>query len=207
MTDGQSSRGYARPVDNARARTQPAAVRREQLLDAAEAVLMERGLSAATVADVAQVAGVAKGTMYLHFESKAELLAGLRARYMQRLTDAALAPEAAEVSPQNLIHRLVSGLFDFSVANGRLHHLLFHEAGFSEADVFEGARTRLEKHLSAAQDRGEIAVTDVGDTAVFLLHGLHGLLVAALGDPKRSKKRFVAVAEELSARLLTSTKK
>src|SRR3954453_8113348 len=203
MTDGQSSRGYARGVDSARARTQPAAVRREQLLDAAEAVLMERGLSATTVADVARTAGVAKGTMYLHFESKAELLAGLRARYMQRLTDAALAPEAAEVSLQNLVHRLVSGLFDFSVANARLHHLLFHEAGFSEADVFEGARTRLEKHLSTAQDRGEIGVTDIGSTALFLLHGLHGLLVAALGDPKRSKKRFIAVGQELTARLLT----
>src|SRR3954452_3213778 len=190
------------PVETPRARTQPAAVRREQLLDAAEAVLTERGLSATTVADVAQAAGVAKGTMYLHFESKAELLAGLRARYMQRLTDAALAPETEEVSLQNLVHRLVSGLFDFSVANGRLHHLLFHEAGFSEADVFEGARTRLEKHLLAAEGRGEIAVTGVVDTAVLLLHGLHGLHVAALGDPKRSKKRFVAVAEEISARLL-----
>src|SRR3954449_1227873 len=103
MTDGQSSRGYARHVDSARARTQPAAVRREQLLDAAEAVLMERGLSATTVADVAQAAGVAKGTMYLHFESKAELLAGLRARYMQRLTDAALSPETSGVSLHQVI--------------------------------------------------------------------------------------------------------
>src|SRR3954466_8967704 len=198
MTDGQSSRGYARHVGSARARTQPAAVRREQLLDAAEAVLMERGLAATTVAGVAQAAGVAKGTMYLHFESKAELLAGLRARYMQRLTDSALAPEAAEVSLQNLVHRLVSGLFDFSVANGGLHHLLFHEAGFSEADAFEAARTRLEQHLAAAQERGEIPVADVRSTATFLLHGLHGLLVSALGDAKRSKKRFVEVAEELS---------
>src|SRR3954467_10754725 len=202
MTDGQSSRGYARDVDSARARTQPAAVRREQLLDAAEAVLMELGLSATTVADVARAAGVAKGTMYLHFESKAQLLAGLRARYMRRLTDAALAPEAEEVSLHNLLRRLVSGLFEFSVANGRLHHLLFHEAGFSEADVFEGARTRLEKHLSAAQRRREISVTDVRSTATFLLHGLHGLLVSALGEPKRSRKRFIEVAEELSSRLL-----
>src|SRR3954469_15667793 len=202
MTDGQSSRGYARHVDSARARTQPASVRREQLLDAAEAVLLERGLSATTVADVAHAAGVAKGTMYLHFESKAELLAGLRARYVQRLTDAALPPEATEVPHQQLIHRLVSGLFDFSIANGALHHLLFHEAGFSEADVFEGARTRVEQHLSAAQRRREISVTDVRSTATFLLHGLHGLLVSALGEPRRSRKRFIEVGEELSSRLL-----
>src|SRR3954447_11956263 len=115
-------------MDKPRSRTQPASVRKEQLLDAAESVLLERGLSATTVADVAQAAGVAKGTMYLHFESKAELLVGVRARYVQRLTDAALAPEATEVPSQQLIHRLVSGLSDFSIANGDLHHLLFHEA-------------------------------------------------------------------------------
>src|SRR4051812_413020 len=189
-------------MDKPRSRTQPASVRKEQLLDAAESVLLERGLSATTVADVAQTAGVAKGTMYLQFESKAELLAGLRARYVDRLTDAALAPEDVDVSVQQLVHRLVTGLFDFSVADGRLHHLLFHEAGFSEADVFEGARTRLEKHLSAAQRRGDVALMDVEGAAVFLLHGLHGLLVRGLEDGKRSRKRFIEVAEQLSERVL-----
>ena len=33
------------------------------------------------MAEVAEAASVAKGTVYLYFESKAELLAGLRARY------------------------------------------------------------------------------------------------------------------------------
>src|SRR3954467_11397334 len=103
MTDGQSSRGYPPGVDTPPSRTQPASVRKEQLLDAAESALLARGLSATTVADVAHAAGVAKGTMYLHFESKAELLAGLRARYVDRLTDAALAPEDVDVSVQQLV--------------------------------------------------------------------------------------------------------
>ena len=71
-----------------RPRTQPADVRREQLLDAAEQVLVARGLRSTTVADVAAAAGVAKGTTYLYFASKDDLLAGLRARYLERFAAA-----------------------------------------------------------------------------------------------------------------------
>jgi AcrR family transcriptional regulator len=69
-------------VDDLRPRRQSPDVRREQILDAAQRVLLERGLRATTVADVVDAAGVAKGTMYLYFRSKDELLAGLRARYL-----------------------------------------------------------------------------------------------------------------------------
>src|SRR5918999_5432501 len=65
-------------------RRQPPDVRRDQILDAAEQVLVRRGLAAATMAEVAEAAAVAKGTVYLYFESKAELLAGLRARHFER---------------------------------------------------------------------------------------------------------------------------
>jgi AcrR family transcriptional regulator len=55
------------------------AIRPEQLLDAARRVFAARGYSAATVQDVADAAGVAKGTVYLYFASKEELyLAALR---------------------------------------------------------------------------------------------------------------------------------
>src|SRR3954466_8701052 len=97
MTDGQSSSDIvwmmaipAEPEDRRR-RRQPPDVRRDQILDAAEEVLLSNGLNATTVADVAEAAGIAKGTVYLHFESKTELMAGLRARHVehfsQRLAD------------------------------------------------------------------------------------------------------------------------
>jgi AcrR family transcriptional regulator len=182
-------------------RTQPAEVRRGQLLDAAEQVLLDRGLQATTVADVARAAGVAKGTMYLHFESKAELLAALRARYVERLMTAALGDDS-DIGLDDVVQRLVAGLFDFSVANGRLHHLLFHEAGFSEGDAFAGAHERLTAHIANAATRGQVQVNDAAAAAVFILHGLHGLLVAGLGERRPSRRRFVAVAGDLCSRTL-----
>ncbi len=47
--------------------------RPKQILDAALAVFAERGLSAARLDDIARLAGLSKGTIYLYFPNKEEL--------------------------------------------------------------------------------------------------------------------------------------
>jgi AcrR family transcriptional regulator len=47
--------------------------RRQAILDAALAVFAEEGFAAAKLDDVAEKAGVAKGTIYLHFKDKQDL--------------------------------------------------------------------------------------------------------------------------------------
>ncbi len=51
--------------------------RAEAILEAAREVFLERGFAAARVEDVAHRAGVAKGTVYLHFDSKQALFKAL----------------------------------------------------------------------------------------------------------------------------------
>ncbi len=59
---------------------QVAALRRDQILDAAARVFAERGFHRTTVREVAQAAGVANGTIYNHFENKTALLVAILAR-------------------------------------------------------------------------------------------------------------------------------
>ena len=168
-------------------RTRPPDVRREQLLDAAERLLLEQGLRATTVAGVAQEAGVAKGTMYLYFPSRDELLAGLRSRYLGRFL---ATPRGRRGPARTRVRRLVTGLVAVVAANRELHHVLFHEAGFSEADAFSELRARLVDLLREGVAEGELAVEDPELAASFVLHGLHGTLVAVLhGDPRRGRRR------------------
>ncbi|WP_067824839.1 TetR/AcrR family transcriptional regulator [Actinomadura kijaniata] len=54
----------------ARSRSEQAAWRREQLLDAALRVFADKGVDGATVKDVAQAAGVTPGLLYRYFDSK-----------------------------------------------------------------------------------------------------------------------------------------
>src|SRR4029450_5835523 len=132
-------------------RRQPADVRREQILDAAARVLVERGLAATTMAEVAEAASVAKGTVYLYFESKAELLAGLRARYFDDFAARLGEPAAGRPGPgiAARIERLVAASYDFALANHEPHHVRFHEAGFAEQDPFARARTLLAELIEA----------------------------------------------------------
>jgi TetR/AcrR family transcriptional repressor of nem operon len=181
-------------------RRQPADVRREQILDAAARVLVERGLAATTMAEVAEAASVAKGTVYLYYESKAELLAGLRARYFNdfaaRLGGPAERPIAAR------IERLVAASYDFALANHELHHVLFHQAGFAEQDTFARIRTLLAELIEAGQADGELEVADPPLATELLLHGLHGVLAAATHRPGFERRRVVAGVTELACRAL-----
>jgi len=57
-----------------------AAETREQVLDAAEQVFRQRGVGHASLAEVADAAGVTRGAIYHHFASKAEVFEAMLAR-------------------------------------------------------------------------------------------------------------------------------
>jgi TetR/AcrR family transcriptional regulator, transcriptional repressor for nem operon len=186
-------------------RRQPPDVRREQILDAAKRVLVARGLAATTMAEVAEAASVAKGTVYLYFASKAELLAGLRARYFEDFAAMLDGPPAAGLKEPGVaarIERLVAASYDFALANHELHHVLFHEGGFGEADTFVRARTVLAELIETGRAAGELDVADPALATDFLLHGLHGVLVTATHRPRSQRRRLVAGVTELSSRAL-----
>jgi len=182
-------------------RRQPPDVRREQILDAAQQVLLRRGPAAATMADVADAASVAKGTVYLYFASKAELLAGLRARYFERLTavlgDPARPGQGAPPTVAARIEGLVAASYDFALANHELHHVLFHEAGLGEHDTFARAHDAVAELVATGAATGELDVPDVALATDFVLHGLHGILVAATHRPRSQRRRLVDGATRL----------
>ncbi|MFS4094335.1 ScbR family autoregulator-binding transcription factor [Streptomyces sp. AF1A] len=59
------------------ARQERAVRTRRAVLDAAAAVFAERGYAAATIAEILNRAGVTKGALYFHFDSKAALAQGV----------------------------------------------------------------------------------------------------------------------------------
>jgi TetR/AcrR family transcriptional regulator, transcriptional repressor for nem operon len=187
-------------------RRQPPDVRREQILDAAQQVLLRRGPAAATMADVAEAAAVAKGTVYLYFTSKAELLAGLRARYFERFTamlgDQAAATPGTSPPLAARIEELVAASYDFALANHELHHVLFHEAGLGEHGTFARARAAVAKLVETGAASGELDVPDPGLATDFVLHGLHGILVAASHRPRSERRRLVGGVTRLICQAL-----
>lgn len=65
--------------------------RRDRILDAAEALVLERGFDAMSIQSLAEQVGIAKGAVYREFTSKQAILSTLLTRSMQRITDAGRA--------------------------------------------------------------------------------------------------------------------
>ena len=93
--------------------------RREQLLDAAQEIALDRGFHAVTVDGVARATGVTRPVVYGLFADRAELLTGLLARAEQRAL-AQLAPALPAVpGPEDYVDPdalLVDGLTAFLTA-------------------------------------------------------------------------------------------
>ena len=182
-------------------------VRHEQILDAAAQVFLDRGLAQATMADVAEAAGVAKGTVYLYFDSKSTLLTALRTRYIgQWLAQSGrLDASPGRGGHTGQLRSFLGEMYDFSAANQRLHHLLFHAAEVSEDEPLEQARAALARFVTRGTQAGEFTVDDPEETASFLLDGLHGLLLRSL-QTNRNRRDFTGAAWSLCARLLRTTR-
>ncbi len=90
------------PVLRSRRRAEKSAARREAILDAALEEFCARGFAATRIDDVARLAGVAKGTIYLHFRDKEALF--------QEIVTTMLVPVVAALEaspPEDLPIRVV----------------------------------------------------------------------------------------------------
>lgn len=76
------------------------------LLDAADALLAERGSAALSLREVARRAGVSHNAPYHHFADRTALLNGLAQRHLRRMLDAQIAAVEAETDPDARVRAL-----------------------------------------------------------------------------------------------------
>jgi AcrR family transcriptional regulator len=185
-------------------RRQPPATRRQTILDAAASLLVTNGLARTSVDAVAQHAGIAKGTVYLYFTSRSDLLTTLRSRYAQGLADRAgsileHADPANPASVTGAFERLAAELLDYAHDNQRLYHVLFHEAPGHQEETMQPLRHLVARLLGRAMDQGTLTRADPGLLARFLLDGLHG---AMLPLAHQDQPRVPADLSEILRRVL-----
>ena len=68
-----------------RRKKEPRSVHRENIMSAASALFMERGISATSMDDIAKAAGYSKATLYVYFENKEEIVGILVLNSMKKL--------------------------------------------------------------------------------------------------------------------------
>jgi AcrR family transcriptional regulator len=103
--------------------------RPKQILDAALAVFAERGLAAARLDDIAKLAGVSKGTIYLYFANKEELFRGVVRSTVIAFIERGEAYFEAERDPQRALEMWMEGHWSWirSATFPAMHRLVASE--------------------------------------------------------------------------------
>jgi AcrR family transcriptional regulator len=136
------------------------------VLEAAEEVFAERGYVRASMAEIAEKAGVTKPVLYDHFGSKDGLLAEVIRRAGAELRTA-LEPTVSEAtSPEDALGRGLRTYFTFIEKHASSWTVLFAEGGGSPAgmDALESVRREQADYIAAliaaelADDHREAAV-------------------------------------------------
>jgi AcrR family transcriptional regulator len=146
-----------------------------EILTAALASFAERGFAATRLEDVAQRAGVSKGTLYLYFPNKAELFKAVVAQALVPNLERgeALLDNAAQ-SAARLLERLMRGWTELAHSPaGAIPKIVVSEAGnfpdlarFYREAVVDRGMALLRRVLRLGIDRGEFrAGIDIDDTA------------------------------------------
>ncbi len=188
-------------------RTKPAVQRRTELLDAAEALISEGGLDRLTVDAITARAGVAKGTYYVYFSTKDDVVRALR----DRLADEILAAHAAALAQLDAgdhagrLDRWIADAIHGRVERSEVRDALFHRhRSPGTIDVHSGAGAHvamLRDLLQAGVDGGAFTIDDVATTAVLLYGAVHGGVDALLDDPgAAATARLVTATQELARR-------
>ncbi len=109
--------------------------RRGAILDAAQHVFAESGFHTSTMDAVAEAAGVAKGTIYLYFKSKDELLTELMddrtGRLTQMLTEAVTTASGVHAK----LRALIRAHFDFYAQEKEFMLLLSRQLGLLSPEL------------------------------------------------------------------------
>lgn len=105
----------------------PAGGTRERLLRAAADVIQESGWGVASVGAIAERAGVAAGTLYRHFESKAELFVEVVRAVSERELSAMHGASARERSVPERFEAVVATYARRALKNRRLAWALVYE--------------------------------------------------------------------------------
>lgn len=181
---------------------------RERLLDAAECVFRERGVTRTSLAEVATAAGMTRGAVYWHFKDKADLFRAMCDRATLPLdTMFERAGETAETDPLGTLRALSIGALQSLAGDPRAQNvfeIVFHKSEL--VDELAGLATahQQERGVCLAQIEGIIRQSAVAgqlpaDTDPYLAtQGLHALMVGIMHewvlDPEAYDLRSAAPA-------------
>jgi AcrR family transcriptional regulator len=148
--------------------------KRRQIMEGARKVFLAEGFDGASMNDIARIAGVSKGTLYVYFTSKEQLFEALireeRRQQAERLTDFSVDSEDIGHALFNFGCRLIEMMTrPDTLAHVRMVIAASHKfpqlgRAFYEAGPCFGAK-RLSNYMRRMTDEGRLKIADIDRAA------------------------------------------
>ena len=188
---------------------------REAILDATERLLARYGYRKMTVEDIAREVGVGKGTIYLHFSSKEEVVLShvdrIVERVKERLWEIARSEATAAVRIRLMLITRVLIRFDsiqhYTQSLDDLLAALRPGLLARRAMYFDEEAQIFAQVLSEGRDANEFQLDDALTTAYGMLHATNSLLpyslsTSELGEREEVNERATVIANLILQGLL-----
>lgn len=167
---------------------------RRLLLDAAAKTFAQRGVEV-SIGEIAQCAGVGKGTVFRHFASKAELLAAIMLGMLDELVDTGTALLTADDPGLALREFMTAGVEIFVrdrafcevIGRPSLQHPQVRDAIDRLCDVAEALTAR-------ARHQGIVRPDVTGTDVVLLLSGIQHTAAPLLSTEPQAWRRYLELA-------------
>ncbi|KFC83006.1 TetR family transcriptional regulator [Buttiauxella agrestis] len=170
---------------------------RQHLLDVAITLFAKNGVSTTTLADIADAAGMTRGAIYWHFDSKVSLFNEIW--NIQSCIALEIRRKLKIQNPDNdlkLLREIIIETLKFISTDRRQHELLqilyhtceFNGEMYSEREIRERYwfnRERMKKLLRNCISKGQIPVNTNVELAITIIHGyLSGIVKNWLMQPE-----------------------
>ena len=169
------------------------AIRREQIVDAAVAVIAEQGLQNLSLSEIEKKVGMSRGQLTYYFKAKEEILLAVFDRLVLLMHRQQPAPPADKRLLLEMLGQLLGRLVREPLAHPEFHALhctflaqISHRADFREklADLYEGWRQMLAEDVVNEMKRqpgGKKVNPRAMATVIEAM--IHGLITQAAADP------------------------
>jgi TetR/AcrR family fatty acid metabolism transcriptional regulator len=170
-----------------------------KLMEAAMAAFCRRGLADCRMSDIADDAGLARGTAYLYFKSKEQLMLGMYKLYSARTLEKqkATLAQAGDLTARQLLDRACQVCLQSAIAHRRTFSLWFQFLAMGSspslgksvrrtlAETYRGHSAYFEELIEKGKRTGEFR-KDVNTRAIAaaLVGLLEGLMIRQYADPK-----------------------
>lgn len=130
----------------------PRGERREQLIEAASDIFVDRGYHAAGMDEIAEQAGVSKPVLYQHFSSKLDLYLAVLAQHIDIMVSSVRQALRTTTDNRQRLRAAVQAFFDFIEHDSQGYRLIFQNDNVTDPQVAAQVKVATEACTDAVFD-------------------------------------------------------